>query len=74
MLKLKLCAIGRSTGIILPEEVRRSMNVKDGDFLFATATPDGILLTPFDPEVAEQVKLGREILKKYRKTFRALAE
>jgi putative addiction module antidote len=73
-MKLKLRAVGTSTGIILPKETLQRMNVKQGDTLFAVETPDGYLLTPFDPEVEEQVRVGREFMAKYRDAFRALAK
>jgi putative addiction module antidote len=73
-LKLKLRAVGTSTGIILPKETLQRMNVKEGDSVFAVETPDGYLLTPYDPEVEEQVRVGREFMAKYRDAFRALAK
>ena len=73
-MRLKLRAVGTSTGIILPKETLRRLNVKEGDSLFAVETPDGYLLTPYDPEVEEQVRVGREFMANYRDTFRALAK
>ena len=73
-MKLKLRSIGTSTGAIFPKEVLHHLRVKKNDYLFLTETPDGYLLTPFDPEVEEQVKLGMEFMTKYRDTFRALAK
>jgi len=31
------------------------------------------LLTPYDPDVERQLKLGRDFMAKYRDTFRALS-
>lgn len=73
-MKLKLRSIGTSTGVIFPKEMLHRLRVKKNDFVFVTETPDGFLLTPFDPEVEEQVKLGIEFMEKYRDTFRALAK
>ena len=73
-MKLKLRKVGTSTGLLLPKEALVRLNVQEGDTLFAVETPEGYLLTPFDPEVEEQVKLGLEFMAKYRDTFRALAE
>lgn len=73
-MELKLRAIGTSTGVVLPKETLHRLNVKRGDKLFAVETPDGYLLTPYDPEVAEQVRLGLEFMARYRDTFRALAK
>ena len=73
-MKLKLRSIGTSTGVILPKELLHRLKLKKDDVLFASETPEGYLLTPYDPEVEEQVKLGLEIMAKYRDTFRALAK
>jgi putative addiction module antidote len=72
--KLKLRSIGTSTGVILPKQLLDRLKLKKNDVLFASETPEGYLLTPYDPEVAEQVKLGLEFMAKYRDTFRALAK
>ena len=73
-MKLKLRSVGTSTGVILPKEALQRLRVQKGDELFAIETPDGYLLTPFDPEVEEQLKLGRELMKAHRETLRALAK
>ena len=73
-MKLKLRSIGTSTGIILPKQLLYRLKLKKDDVLFASETPEGYLLTPYDPEVAEQVKLGLEIMKEHRETLRALAK
>lgn len=73
-MKLKLRKVGTSTGVLLPKEALHRMQVKEGDTLFAVETPEGFLLTPYDPEVEEQVKLGLEFMAKYRDAFRALAK
>ena len=71
---LKLTAIGTSTGIVIPKEMLNRMKVERGDVLHVIETPDGYLLTPYDPKVAEQVDAGREFMKAYRDTFKALAK
>ncbi len=50
------------------------MKVRKDDQLFAVETPDGYLLTPYDPEVDRQLEKGRKVMAKYRETFRALAK
>lgn len=73
-MKLKLRAVGTSTGLVLPKEMLVHLKVKKDDALFAVETPGGYLLTPFDPEVEEQVRLGLEFMDQYRDVFRALAK
>lgn len=74
MFKLKLSAVGSSTGTILPKAMLARMNVEKGDRLFAVETPDGFLLTPYDPEIEEQMKLGRSFMKDYKDAFKELAK
>jgi putative addiction module antidote len=73
-MKLKLRAVGTSTGVVLPKEFLHRLKVQKDDQLFAVETPEGYLLTPYDPDVEEQLKIGRKIMRKYRDTFRALAK
>ncbi|HEY4162433.1 MAG TPA: AbrB/MazE/SpoVT family DNA-binding domain-containing protein [Dongiaceae bacterium] len=74
MLKLKIITIGSSAGVILPKEVLARLKVEKGDQIFVTETKDGYLLTPYDPSLEEQLKAGRDFMKEYRDTFRALAK
>lgn len=74
MSKLKLTAVGTSTGLVIPKEMLQRMKVERGDFLFVAETAAGYHITPYDPEIAAQVEDGRELMKDYRDTFKALAK
>ena len=74
MATLKLTAVGTSTGVVIPKEMLKRMKVTRGDALHVVETPDGYLITPYDPAIAAQVEAGREFMKEYRDTFKALAE
>jgi putative addiction module antidote len=74
MATLKLTAVGTSTGVVIPKEMLARLKVKRGDALFVIETPSGYLLTPYDPAVEEELKLGRKFMSEYRETFRALAK
>jgi putative addiction module antidote len=71
---LKLVSVGTSTGAILPKEMLAHLKVKKGDSLFVVETPEGYLLTPYDPEVEKQLEAGRQFMREYRDTFRQLAK
>lgn len=71
---LKLTQIGNSVGVILPKEVLARLKVEKGDTLFMSEATNGITLTPYDPELEEQLKLGREFMREYRDTFHQLAK
>jgi putative addiction module antidote len=72
--RLKMIRIGTSTGAIFPKEMLAQLKVGQGDTLFTVETPEGVLLTPYDPEVEKQLEAGREFMREYRDTFRALAK
>ncbi len=71
---VKISQIGNSLGVILPREVLAALKVGKGDQLILSETADGFQLSPYDPEVAKQVEAGREFMKEYRDTLRALAK
>ena len=74
MITLKLTAIGSSTGAVIPREMLARLKVKKGDLLYAVETPEGYLLTPYDPASEEQVRAGQRFMKEYRETFKALSK
>lgn len=74
MTSLKLTKVGTSTGTIIPKEMLARLKVEKGDTLFAIETKEGYLITPYDPAIAEQLDAGREFMKDYRETFKALAK
>lgn len=74
MATLKLTAVGTSTGVVIPKEMLLRMKVQRGDALHVIETPDGYLLTPYDPEVERQLEAGRDLMREYRDAFRALAK
>jgi putative addiction module antidote len=74
MTALKLTQIGNSVGVILPKEVLARLKLEKGDTVYLTDAPDGVSLTALDPGFEEQLKAGREFMRDYRDTFRALAK
>ncbi|HEY8054653.1 MAG TPA: AbrB/MazE/SpoVT family DNA-binding domain-containing protein [Terriglobales bacterium] len=70
---LKLTTVGSSTGTVIPKEMLARMKVSRGDALYAIETPEGYLITPYDPAIEKQLEHGREFMKQYRDTFKALA-
>ncbi len=73
MVRLKIRRIGTSLGVILPKEVLARLKVGEGEEVFVSDVPGGIRLTTHDPTLEEQIERGREFMKEYRETFRALA-
>lgn len=74
MAVLKLTQIGNSVGVILPKEVLARLKLEKGDTLYLTDAANGVMLTPYDPALDEQVEAGREFMREYRDTFHQLAK
>jgi len=74
MHRLKIRKIGNSLGTILPNEVVSRLHVKEGDTLSLTETPDGVQLTPFDPEFDDAMEAFERGRVKYRNALRKLAK
>jgi putative addiction module antidote len=73
-MKLKITTIGNSAGVILPRELMSRLRVAKGDALYATELPDGVKLTPFDPELAGQMEVAERVMRKRRTLLNKLAK
>jgi putative addiction module antidote len=71
---LKLTQIGNSVGVILPKEVLARLRLEKGQSVFVTETSEGMVLTPYDPSLEEEIQAGREFMKEFRDTFHQLAK
>jgi len=71
---VKVLTIGSSTGIVLPKEMLARLRIEKGDTLYISETPRGIELTPYDADFAEQIAVGRRIMRKNRDVLRELAK
>jgi putative addiction module antidote len=73
-MKLKIRKIGNSLGASIPKEILEQMNVGEGDSLYVTQTPDGIKLTPYDPEFELAMEAAKNITNRYRNAMKELAK
>jgi putative addiction module antidote len=73
MTALKLTKIGNSVGAVFPKEVLARMRVGAGDVVYLTETPDGVRVTPYDPDFERQMEIGEKVMKKRRAVLRELA-
>lgn len=71
---LKITTVGSSVGIVLPKSILERLRVEKGDTLYAIETPNGIELTPYDPEFAKQMEVAKIVMREDRDALRKLAE
>ena len=66
--------VGNSLGVILSKAELEKLGVGEGDRLFVIRTPDGIRLTPYDPDFATVMEATREYMRDHRDALRELAK
>ncbi len=74
MLKAKLTTVGNSTSLILPKQALAKLRVEKGDEIFLIETPSGYEITAYDPDFERQMKLGKQVMRRYRNALRELAK
>lgn len=65
---------GNSLSVIVPKEMAASLQVDDGDTLFATKTPTGYEISAYDPDFVKKIEAARRGMKKYRNALIELAK
>lgn len=73
-MKIKITTIGNSAGVVLPKDLLARLRLAKGDELFVTELPDGIKLSPFDPEFARQMEVAEKVMRQDRNVLRKLAD
>ena len=72
--ELTVRKIGNSMGVTFPKELLNKLRVSEGDKIYATETPEGILLSAYDSDFAEAMEAYAEVSSKYRNTLHQLAQ
>ena len=65
---------GDLLNVVIPKEMADSMNVEDGDSLFATKTASGYEISAYDPNFVKKIEAARRGMKKYRNALVELAK
>jgi putative addiction module antidote len=74
MATLKITQIGNSLGLILPREIVDRLRLEKGETVSVVETPQGIEITPFDPDFDRKLEAARKVTKRYRNALRELAK
>lgn len=74
-MKLEIKKIGNSTGLILPKELLARLGLQQGDEVFVTELPDrAVKLSVYNEQHEKVMEIGRDVMREYRETFKALAK
>ncbi|MEP7378032.1 MAG: AbrB/MazE/SpoVT family DNA-binding domain-containing protein [Chloroflexota bacterium] len=71
---ITLRKVGGSVGTTLPKEMVDRLDLAAGDKVLAIETEQGILLTPYDEELAADLAATRAAAKQYRAALRELSK
>ena len=71
---VKLRRMGGSVGATLPKDLADRFHMEPGDEVMAVETAQGILLTPYDADVEEALRVAAQVQKEYREALRELAK
>jgi putative addiction module antidote len=66
--------VGGSVAATLPKNVVERLGVAAGDHMFALETEQGVLLTPYDPNVERAMQIYERGAKQYRNALHELAK
>jgi hypothetical protein len=75
MIELTAKKWGNGIGILLDRQARELLGgIGENDKLYLTRTPDGLRITPHNPEFERQMSIARDIMKERRAVLRELAK
>ena len=74
MATLKITQIGNSLGLILPREIVERLRLAKGEDVSVVETPNGIEITPYDPDFEKKLEAARKVSRRYRNALRELAK
>jgi putative addiction module antidote len=72
--RTKLRRAGGSLAATIPKEMLDRLQLGEGDAVYVRETPEGILLTPYDPEFADGMAAFEHVSRKFRNALRELAQ
>lgn len=72
--RVVISGAGRGQSATLPVELLEEMGLQEGTSLYVVKTDAGVLLTPFDPDLAESLEAFEVLNAKYSNVLRELAK
>jgi putative addiction module antidote len=72
--ELTLRQVGGSIGATIPKDMAERLHLAVGDRMLAVETENGILLTPYDPDIEKGLAVAAQAARKYRNALRELAK
>jgi putative addiction module antidote len=75
MQSLKLRKLGNSVGVVLPQKLLNSMQLKEGDTIHVTESSEqSFRVSKYDPQFASVVQRAESIMERYPNALKELAK
>ncbi|MBS9386095.1 hypothetical protein BMF77_00690 [Dolichospermum sp. UHCC 0315A] len=74
MYTLKIRKVGNSLGLTLPKEALEKLKVQEGDSVFVTETPAGVMITSCNPDFEKAMEAYKKVSTKYRNALHELGK
>ncbi|MCX7362600.1 MAG: AbrB/MazE/SpoVT family DNA-binding domain-containing protein [Alphaproteobacteria bacterium] len=74
MTELKLRKTGNSLVTTWPKDLLARLNAKEGDTLYAVETPQGFLVTTFDPKFEKTMEAAERVFRRNKEAYRELSK
>lgn len=75
MIELKARKWGNGLGVLLDKQAREFLGgLEENDVLYLTKSPDGLRITPYNPEFEEEMEVAQKVMKHRRHALRELAK
>jgi putative addiction module antidote len=74
MTQLKLRRTGNSLSTTWPKELLARLNVREGDRLFVIETPQGVMVTPYDPQFERTMQNADRVIERFKNAYKVLAD
>jgi putative addiction module antidote len=71
--EITLRQVGGSIGATIPKDIAERHNLDVGDTMFVVDTPEGILLTPYDPATRAALEAYVRVARENREAMAALS-
>ena len=73
-MEVTITKIGDSFGIILPPDFLERLQLKDGDKVYLTESPEGVRISPHDADFELAMKHAERVMRENDNALRRLAE
>ncbi len=73
-MELTITKVGNTFAVILPADFMESRQLKDGDKVYLTESPNGARLSAYDADLAETLAIAKRVMEEDHEVLKKLGE